>query len=477
MSTLWSGRFDSEPDREVFEYGKSLAVDRRLVDDDITGSQAWAEALGRAGVLAPPDVSAIVRGLEAIRIAVRADPRDHRARGRRRRPQLRRARADRTDRRRGPPPAHRAARATNRCPSISACTCAGGFPRSNARSRSLVEALAHQAASAGEAVMPSYTHLRRAQPVLVAHVWLSHAAAIRRDVDRFDAARARSGRDAARLGRDRRHRLRHRRHVPRRPPRLLASVAQQHRHVRRPRFRRHVPLRVLDGDGAPQPARRRRDSVFERGVRLSRDRRLGRDRIEPDAAEEESRSARAGARQVRQGRRPAHRLADDDEGPAAWLQQGSAGRQGGRVRGRGPDDRVRAHDGDGHPHADAAAGSHPRRRVGPAARHRSRRLPRGARAAVPDRARSHRPHRPRSVRARRRTSARWRSRTGARITSSSTTASSASSRRKPPWPRRKPPSPPIRPRSPRCSPRRARGLPPGRSYRDICDRLRSAPLA
>ena len=36
--------------------------------------------------------------------------------------------------------------------------------------------------------MPSYTHLRRAQPVLVAHVLLSHAAAFRRDVDRFDVA-------------------------------------------------------------------------------------------------------------------------------------------------------------------------------------------------------------------------------------------------------------------------------------------------
>jgi len=37
--------------------------------------------------------------------------------------------------------------------------------------------------------MPSYTHMRRAQPVLVAHAWLSHAAAVRRDVDRFEMAR------------------------------------------------------------------------------------------------------------------------------------------------------------------------------------------------------------------------------------------------------------------------------------------------
>jgi argininosuccinate lyase len=53
----------------------------------------------------------------------------------------------------------------------------------------LVEALAHQATIAGQSVMPSYTHLRRAQPVLVAHVWLSHAQAFRRDCERFDVVR------------------------------------------------------------------------------------------------------------------------------------------------------------------------------------------------------------------------------------------------------------------------------------------------
>jgi argininosuccinate lyase len=37
--------------------------------------------------------------------------------------------------------------------------------------------------------MPAYTHLRRAQPVLVAHWWLSHAAALRRDVERLGRVR------------------------------------------------------------------------------------------------------------------------------------------------------------------------------------------------------------------------------------------------------------------------------------------------
>src|SRR5688572_24423570 len=73
MSTLWSGRFSADPDAEVFDYGRSLSVDRRMLDDDITGSVAWAGALARAGVLADADALAIANGLEAIRAAVASD--------------------------------------------------------------------------------------------------------------------------------------------------------------------------------------------------------------------------------------------------------------------------------------------------------------------------------------------------------------------------------------------------------------------
>ena len=53
-----------------------------------------------------------------------------------------------------------------------------------------VRALVDLADRAGDALMPSYTHLRRAQPVLVAHFLLSHCAALRRDVDRLTAVLA-----------------------------------------------------------------------------------------------------------------------------------------------------------------------------------------------------------------------------------------------------------------------------------------------
>jgi argininosuccinate lyase len=53
-----------------------------------------------------------------------------------------------------------------------------------------VSSLVELAGRAGDALMPSYTHLRRAQPVMVAHFLLSHAAALRRDVDRLSAVLA-----------------------------------------------------------------------------------------------------------------------------------------------------------------------------------------------------------------------------------------------------------------------------------------------
>jgi argininosuccinate lyase len=62
----------------------------------------------------------------------------------------------------------------------------------------VVDALAIQAAAAGEALMPSFTHFRPAQPVLVAHFFLSHAAPLRRDFARLAGARDEA--DALTLG-------------------------------------------------------------------------------------------------------------------------------------------------------------------------------------------------------------------------------------------------------------------------------------
>jgi argininosuccinate lyase len=187
MAHLWSGRFAGDPDAELFAFGSSFRFDRRLFEDDVRGSRAWAAALARAGVLSADDASAIDRGLGEIVEQWRRDPgfvsldhgdedvhafverelvarigdagrRLHTGRSRneqvavdlrlylkRRVPLLKRAIAD------------------------------------------LVSAFVDLADRAGDALMPSYTHLRRAQPVLVAHFLLSHCAALRRDAARLDA--------------------------------------------------------------------------------------------------------------------------------------------------------------------------------------------------------------------------------------------------------------------------------------------------
>ena len=48
---LWGGRFETGPS-EIFErFSGSLDFDRRLIDADIRGSQAFARALERVGIL------------------------------------------------------------------------------------------------------------------------------------------------------------------------------------------------------------------------------------------------------------------------------------------------------------------------------------------------------------------------------------------------------------------------------------------
>ena len=72
--TLWSGRFDTAPDPAAFDFQVSFGFDRALFEDDVTGSLAWAEALGAAGVLSKQDLAAIRQGLEEILEAGRRDP-------------------------------------------------------------------------------------------------------------------------------------------------------------------------------------------------------------------------------------------------------------------------------------------------------------------------------------------------------------------------------------------------------------------
>ena len=74
MAHLWSGRFAGDPDAALFEFGASFSFDRRLFEDDVKGSIAWAQALRDAAVLSPGEATKIERALEELSAAGLANP-------------------------------------------------------------------------------------------------------------------------------------------------------------------------------------------------------------------------------------------------------------------------------------------------------------------------------------------------------------------------------------------------------------------
>ena len=193
---LWSGRFDVEPDKALLAWGASFGFDKRLFEDDVAGSLAWAEALTRAGVLNAEDSAAIRRGLNSILESGRSNPAFLSGSDEDIHSFVERVLIERIGE-----PGRRLHTGRSRNDQVAVDMRLYVRRRVPDVQRSLlavIDALVTQAGAAGDAVMPAYTHVRRAQPVLVAHYLLAHAHALRRDVERFATVRAEA--DAMPLG-------------------------------------------------------------------------------------------------------------------------------------------------------------------------------------------------------------------------------------------------------------------------------------
>ena len=183
---LWGGRFGSSPAEAFERLNASIPFDVRLAPYDILGSIAHAKMLGARGIVSEGEAEELVRGLQAVLAEVEAgefswdlsDEDVHTVVERR----LRGLVGDvalklHTGRSRNDQVAldlHLFARD------------AAGQIRSGllAAMQALVEvAVAHR-----DLVLPGYTHLQRAQPILLAHHLLAHFEAFRRDLRRLEAA-------------------------------------------------------------------------------------------------------------------------------------------------------------------------------------------------------------------------------------------------------------------------------------------------
>lgn len=182
---LWGGRFSGGPAPELEAVNRSITIDFRLWPFDIRLSRAWASALAGAGVLSSEDRDRIHRGLDAVAsrieagVEVRASDEDVHTL------------IDRLLHEEAGEPAARLHTGRSRNDQVATATrlwTIDALARVDRHVRDLQLAMVEQASTLTDALMPAYTHLQRAQPVLAAHWMLSHFWPISRDRTRIAAA-------------------------------------------------------------------------------------------------------------------------------------------------------------------------------------------------------------------------------------------------------------------------------------------------
>ena len=164
---LWGGRFETGPS-EIFErFSGSLAFDRRLIGADIRGSQAFARALQQAGILTAAERAQIVEALDQIQEEA-AEPEFF---------------ENATDEDVHTLVIRKLKEHAGRVADKICNSCSVGTTH--------LQALLDLAARYPDAVIPGYTHTRRAQAVLWPHYLLAYFEMFARDAERFAEARRR----------------------------------------------------------------------------------------------------------------------------------------------------------------------------------------------------------------------------------------------------------------------------------------------
>ena len=186
---LWGGRFAKSAAESVRNFTESISYDRRLYKHDIQGSQAHAHMLAKAGIIPQASADAICAELDRIRDRIdrgdftfTSDLEDihmHIESA------LIEALGDEGAR------VH-----TARSRNDQVCLDIRLYLRDEIISlvegiRSLQEALVGQAEANKRTILPGFTHMQHAQPVLMAHHLLAYAEMFDRDIGRLMDARKR----------------------------------------------------------------------------------------------------------------------------------------------------------------------------------------------------------------------------------------------------------------------------------------------
>jgi len=189
--TLWQGRMGDPPDEGLLAFTSSIGVDIRLAPEDVTGSRAHVRGLARGGLLTTEEADILSTALDRVAeeldqgsFSFLASDEDVHTAVERRVTEIAGAAGAKlhTGRSRNDQVATDMRLWTKRA--------VGDVARAVL---DLQHALLDQArhAERSGAQVPGYTHLQRAQPVLLAHHLLAHGWALARDFDRLVDARHR----------------------------------------------------------------------------------------------------------------------------------------------------------------------------------------------------------------------------------------------------------------------------------------------
>jgi argininosuccinate lyase len=190
---MWSGRFREPLDSDFEAWQRSIVFDWQLLDQEVAASKAHASALCAAGILSKAETEEIRGALDAITSEYSSDEGNALVRDDPAAEDIHHFVELRLTEKLG---ALGLKLHTGRSRNEQIATDLRLYVRHcmERTIQSLAEwanALLDQAKRAGDAVMPSYTHLQRAEPVLVAHWLLAYIEMIVRDADRLSDCSAR----------------------------------------------------------------------------------------------------------------------------------------------------------------------------------------------------------------------------------------------------------------------------------------------
>ncbi|MEI6044376.1 MAG: lyase family protein, partial [Chloroflexota bacterium] len=180
---LWGGRFEKELDKTAEEFGASIPFDKRLYREDIAGSIAHAKMLAQQGIIGQEDATKIIVGLEAIRAKIergefefRLDREDIHLNIE---AQLREEIGEAAGR------LHTGRSRNDQVALDLRLWTRAAIVSTVERILKLQRTLVRLAVQWNGVVMPGYTHMQRAQPILFSHHLLAYFEMFQRDAGRF----------------------------------------------------------------------------------------------------------------------------------------------------------------------------------------------------------------------------------------------------------------------------------------------------